>query len=44
MNIHEYQGKSILQAHGVAVQEGFVAETAEQAKLIAEELQRKFGT
>ncbi|MRR19002.1 ADP-forming succinate--CoA ligase subunit beta [bacterium] len=44
MNIHEYQGKSILQAHGVAVQEGFVAETADQAKLIAEELQRKFGT
>ncbi len=44
MNIHEYQGKSILQAHGVQVQEGFVAETAEQAGLIAEELQKKFGT
>lgn len=44
MNIHEYQGKSILQVHGVQVQEGFVAETAEQAKLIAEELQKKFGT
>ncbi len=44
MNIHEYQGKSILQAHGVAVQEGFVAETAEQALIAAEELQKKFGT
>ena len=44
MNIHEYQGKSILQAHGVKVQEGFVAETAEQAQLVAEELQKKFGT
>lgn len=44
MNIHEYQGKSILQAHGVAVQEGFVAETAEQAKVVAGELQKKFGT
>jgi succinyl-CoA synthetase beta subunit len=44
MNIHEYQGKSILQAHGVAVQEGFLAETAEQAQLIAEELRKKFGT
>ena len=44
MNIHEYQGKSILQAHGVPVQEGFLAETAEQAKLVAEELQKKFGT
>src|SRR5665647_233422 len=44
MNIHEYQGKSILQAHGVPVQEGFLAETAEQAQLIAEELRKKFGT
>ncbi len=44
MNIHEYQGKSILQAHGVAVQEGFVAETAEQAVTVAEELKKKYGT
>lgn len=44
MNIHEYQGKSILQAHGVPVQEGFLAETAGQAQLIAEELRKKFGT
>jgi succinyl-CoA synthetase beta subunit len=44
MNIHEYQGKSILQAHGVPVQEGFIAETADQAKIVAEELKKKFGT
>ncbi len=44
MNIHEYQGKSILQAHGVAVQEGFVAETPEQAVTVAEELKKKYGT
>lgn len=44
MNIHEYQGKSILQVHGVTVQEGFIAENAGHAKLVAEELQRKFGT
>lgn len=44
MNIHEYQGKSILQALGVQVQEGFIAETPEQAKVVAEELQKKFGT
>jgi succinyl-CoA synthetase beta subunit len=44
MNIHEYQGKSILQSHDVQVQEGFIAETAEQAVVIAEELNRKFGT
>jgi len=44
MNIHEYQGKSILQVYGVPVQEGFIAENAEQAKVVAEELQKKFGT
>lgn len=31
MNIHEYQGKEILKSFGVAVQEGIVAETVEQA-------------
>ncbi len=44
MNIHEYQGKSILQSHGVPVQEGFVVETAGQAAVVAEELRKKFGT
>lgn len=44
MNIHEYQGKSILQVYGVPVQEGFIAETAEHAKVVAGELQKKFGT
>lgn len=44
MNIHEYQGKSILQAHSVAVQEGFVAESPTQAVTVAGELQRKYGT
>jgi len=44
MNIHEYQGKSILQAHGVAVQEGFIAMTAGQAVMVAKELSGKFGT
>lgn len=44
MNIHEYQGKSILQVHDVPVQEGFIAENADHAKLVAEELQKKFGT
>jgi len=44
MNIHEYQGKSILQVYGVPVQEGFIAENAEHAKVVAMELQKKFGT
>ncbi|NCU31874.1 MAG: hypothetical protein EOM23_02810, partial [Candidatus Moranbacteria bacterium] len=31
MNLHEYQGKSILKQYGVAVPEGIVAETPNQA-------------
>lgn len=44
MNIHEYQGKSILKSFGVAIQEGIVAETPEQAVSAAKELQAQTGT
>src|ERR1051325_8314870 len=44
MNIHEYQGKEILQRYGVAVQQGIVAETPEQAVDAAKNLQQKTGT
>ena len=44
MNIHEYQGKSILKSFGVRIQEGIVAETAEQAVTAAQELQKVTGT
>jgi succinyl-CoA synthetase beta subunit len=44
MNIHEYQGKAILQAYNVAVSEGFVAENPEQAVMVAEEIKKKFGS
>jgi succinyl-CoA synthetase beta subunit len=44
MNIHEFQGKSILRAYDVDIQEGFVAETPEQAVMVAEELEKKFGS
>ena len=44
MNIHEYQGKEILKSFGVAVQEGIVAETAEQAVEAAKKLQEQTGT
>jgi len=44
MNIHEYQGKSILKSFGVAIQEGIVAETADQAVAAAQELQKQTGT
>jgi len=44
MNIHEYQGKSLLKAYNVDIQEGFVAETPDQAVLVAGQLQKKFGS
>ena len=44
MNIHEYQGKSILKTFGVAIQEGIVAETADKAVEAAKELQKTTGT
>src|SRR5258708_28711548 len=44
MNIHEYQGKEILQRFGVTVQQGIVAETPEQAVEAAKELQQVTGT
>jgi succinyl-CoA synthetase beta subunit len=44
MNIHEYQGKSILKSFGVAIQEGIVAENAEQAVEAAKELKQKYNS
>jgi succinyl-CoA synthetase beta subunit len=44
MNTHEFQGKSLLRAYDVDIQEGFVAETAEQAVMIAKQLKEKYKT
>lgn len=44
MNIHEYQGKSILKSFGVRVQEGILAETAEQAVQAAKELKETYNS
>jgi succinyl-CoA synthetase beta subunit len=44
MNIHEYQGKSILKSFGVGIQEGIVAETPEQAVEAAKKLAEQTGT
>lgn len=44
MNIHEFQGKSILKSFGVAVQEGRVANTPESAHAVAVELAEETGT
>ncbi|MDQ1332766.1 MAG: succinyl-CoA synthetase beta subunit, partial [Bacteroidota bacterium] len=43
MNIHEFQGKSLLKAYNVDIQEGFVAETGDQAVMVARQLREKFG-
>ncbi|HPE34958.1 MAG TPA: ADP-forming succinate--CoA ligase subunit beta [Bacteroidales bacterium] len=44
MNLHEYQGKSILKQYGVAVPEGIVAETPGQAVEAAKTIQELTGT
>ena len=44
MNIHEYQGKSILKSYGVRIQEGIVASTPEKAVDAAKEIQKQTGT
>lgn len=44
MNIHEYQGKSILQGYGVAIQRGLVADSADEALDVAKRLKEETGT
>jgi succinyl-CoA synthetase beta subunit len=43
MNVHEFQGKSLLKAYNVDIQEGFVAESPEQAVTVAKQLKDKLG-
>lgn len=42
MNIHEYQAKEILKQYGVAVQEGFIAESPEEAMEAAQKVRDHF--
>jgi succinyl-CoA synthetase beta subunit len=44
MNVHEFQGKSLLKAYNVDIQEGFAAETPDQAVMIAKQLKELFGS
>jgi succinyl-CoA synthetase beta subunit len=44
MNLHEYQGKSLLKSYGVAIQEGIVANNPEEAVKAAKELNKTTGT
>ena len=44
MNIHEYQGKQILKSFGVAIQEGIVAETVDQAVEAAKKMKTDYNS
>ncbi|MBL6658312.1 MAG: ADP-forming succinate--CoA ligase subunit beta [Flavobacteriales bacterium] len=44
MNLHEYQGKEILNSFGVRIQNGIVASTPEEAVLAAKKLNETTGT
>ena len=44
MNLHEYQGKELLNSFGVRIQRGIVATTAEEAVSAAEKLNTDTGT
>jgi succinyl-CoA synthetase beta subunit len=44
MNLHEYQGKELLKSYGVAIQEGIVANTTEEALEAFKQLQTETGT
>ncbi len=44
MNLHEYQGKSILASYGVGIQRGEVIDSVEQAEAAAKKLTEETGT
>ncbi len=44
MNLHEYQGKQILEKHGVRIQKGYTATTLSEAKEAYERLKSETGT
>ncbi len=44
MNIHEFQGKEILNSFGVTIQRGIVAQTADEAVEAAKKLNEQTGT
>ena len=44
MNLHEFQGKELLKSYGVAIQEGIVATTVEEAVAAYHQLREQTGT
>ncbi len=44
MNLHEYQGKALLKQYGVAIQEGVLAHTVEEAVTAYQEIKSRTGS
>jgi succinyl-CoA synthetase beta subunit len=44
MNIHEYQGKEIIKKYGVAIQEGILANTPDEAVAAAKKVEELYGS
>jgi succinyl-CoA synthetase beta subunit len=44
MNLHEFQGKELLKSYGVAIQEGIVATSVEEAMAAAAQVRKETGT
>ena len=44
MNLHEYQGKELLKSYGIAIQEGIVAESVEEAFVAYNKIVEETGT
>ena len=44
MNLHEFQGKELLKGYGIEIQEGFVAESLDEAKEAYSKIVKQTGT
>src|ERR1700677_4981516 len=44
MNLHEYQAKELMKKNGAAIQEGFVAETPDEAVNAAKKLKELYNS
>lgn len=44
MNLHEYQGKALLEKYGVAIQSGILATTVEEAKTAYDQIKSQTGS
>ena len=44
MNLHEFQGKQILESYGANIQQGILAKTTEEALQSAKKLNQETGT